>query len=145
MEILDFLLFVMKKFPQNSEVFMKISSENPKEMNILSILIRKYLTTDNIEIIKILNEMIEFFINNIAFNKSSMELIFQELAVFFRSDCLLLTEILLKKFLKIFKILLGEKLCYSKPKNYFYLSGSSCIRVNEKILEEERIKLSNVR
>jgi hypothetical protein len=144
MEILDFLLFILKKFPQNCEVFMKISSENPKEMNILSILIKKYLITEKIEIIKILNEMIEFFINNISLDKSSMEFIFQELSIFFRSDLVLLNEILLNKFLKIFKILLGEKLSYTKPKNYFYLSGSSCIRVNEKILEEERLKISNV-
>ena len=137
-------MFILKKFPQNTEVFMKISSDNEKESNFLTILIKKYLTTECNEIISILYEFIELIINQVSFDKSCIEFIFQELAKFYQSNQYILTENLLYKFIKLFKLLLGEKLCYTKPKNYFYLSGSSSIKVNEKILEEERIKLSNV-
>ena len=48
------------------------------------------------------------------------------------------------KYINLLKIFYGENLNNYDPKNYFYFSGSSSIRVNELKLEEERIKLKNV-
>lgn len=125
---------------------MKISSDNRRENNsFLTILIKKYLTSNCEELLKILKDLIEFLINNVEFDKNSIEFIFQELAVCYRFNQTILNDFLLNKFLNLLKLLLGEKLSYSKPKNYFYLSGFSCIKINEKILDEERIKLSNVK
>ena len=123
---------------------MKVSLENKRENSFLSILIKKYLTSDCEELLKIVNSLIEFLINHVEIDKSSIEFVFQELAVCFRFEQTILNEHLLKKFMDILKLLFGQKLSYFKPKNFFYLSGSSSIKVNEKLLDEERIKLSDV-
>ena len=50
----------------------------------------------------------------------------------------------MKSYLELLKILYGERINPSKPKNYFYLSGTGSIRVQMKSLEEEKIKINNV-
>ena len=142
--MLEFLSFILKKFSQNSEIFRKVSSENKKENSFLSILIKKYFITNCQEIMKIVMDLIEFLLNHVEFDKSNMEYVFQEIAVCFRHEKTILDENLLKKFMGILKLLCGEKLSYLKPKNFIYLSGSSSIKVNEKLLDQDRIKLSNV-
>jgi len=55
-----------------------------------------------------------------------------------------LTDKLINKYIDLLKILYGEKLIEFKPTQYFYFNGNGGIKVNEKSLEEEKIKLNNV-
>jgi hypothetical protein len=48
------------------------------------------------------------------------------------------------RYLEILKVLYGERLNPTKPKNYFYLSGNASIKVQTKYLEEDKLKLNNV-
>jgi hypothetical protein len=84
---------------------------------------------------------LENLVNNINCNKEVFEFVYQKLAKQYRSSYV--DKGLIDKFLELLKILYGERLNSVKPGNYFYFSGNGAIRVDDKRLAEEKLKLDS--
>jgi hypothetical protein len=145
-ETLNFLKFLLEKNMNNSEIMKSTSIKINNEMVSFPILLLKlYISTENNEIINLVKDVFEMMINNANIDASNYEFISQHLSKSFRDNTFTLNEKVLNKYLEILKVLYGERLNPSKPKNYFYFSGSGSIRVNQKRLEDDKIKINNVK
>ena len=124
-------------------IILRNDSFNAK--NLLTILCDIYINTSNVQLIKTIKELLTTLSNNGNITKENLDFVYQKLSIYFRDNKMEITQELLIKYIDILKILYGENMNNPFPRNYFYFSGSSSIRINELILEEERIKLNNVK
>ena len=136
-----------KKVLHNSKILMSIILRNDSfnAKNLLTILCDIYINTSNVQLIKTIKELLTTLSNNGNITKENLDFVYQKLSIYFRDNKMEITQELLIKYIDILKILYGENMNNPFPRNYFYFSGSSSIRINELILEEERIKLNNVK
>jgi hypothetical protein len=102
-----------------------------------------FLNNSNSHVLTLCREILEGLVNYINISRNVFEYLYQQIAEFFRKE-MDLTDKLINKYIDLLKILYGEKLIEFKPTQYFYLNGNGGIKVNEKSLEEEKIKLNNV-
>lgn len=129
------------KVSHNSKILTSVNSSETN--NLIIILCNTYLATSNDFLIKNIQKLLTTITNNISVKKENLDYIYQCLSHYFR-NCEEISCKLMDKYINLLKIFYGENLNNYDPKNYFYFSGSSSIRVNELKLEEERIKLKNV-
>ena len=144
-QILNFLKFALENNINNAEIFNSISTniDNIK-LPFSLILLKIFIGSENKEIHSLIKDIFEILLNNININAFNYEYVYQNLVIYFRQNDKKITVDKMSRYLDILKILYGERINASKPKNYFYFSGNACIKVQSKYFEEEKIKISNV-
>ncbi len=134
-----------KRVSHNSKILTTVSLDvSSKSFNLYMILIDRYLNSSDIQIQSIIKDIFNSLINNSFLTKVVTDYLFQSLSTFFHEENKELNSGMMVKYFELLKIFYGENLNNPMPKNYFYFSGSSSIRVNELKLEHEKIKLKNV-
>jgi hypothetical protein len=88
-----------------------------------------------------IKDCLENLLNNVDCSKGVFEFVYQKLAKLYRNPEINKNQF--NKFLVILKLLYGDKLNPVKPSNYFYFSGNGAIRVDDKRLAEEKLKLDS--
>lgn len=101
------------------------------------------MNNSNPHVLTLCREILEGFVNYINISRNVFEYLYQQIAEYFRRE-IDLTDIIMNKYINLLKILYGEKQIEFKPNNYFYFNGNGGIKVNEKSLEDDKIKMSNV-
>ncbi len=142
LQILNFLKFILENNLNNVEIINHFSSSNNAlfSHNLLKI----FLSSDKAEIRSVIKDIFEILLNNSNINSQNYEYIFQDIVKYFRKSDLKVEVHIMDRYLEILKVLYGERLNPTKPKNYFYLSGNASIKVQTKYLEEDKLKLNNV-
>ena len=144
-QILNFLKFALENNINNAEIFNSISTniDNIK-LPFSLILLKIFIVPENKEIHSLIKDIFVVLLNNISINAFNYEYVYQNLVIYFRQNDKKITVDKMSRYLDILKILYGERINASKPKNYFYFSGNACIKVQSNYFEEEKIKISNV-
>jgi hypothetical protein len=146
LETINFLNLNFKQLPQNQEIFLKHSIKvddldiRDCKYNIFHVLISIFLNSEiDTGLYVSIKDCLEGLVNTVNCNKEVFEFVYQKLAKLYRNPTV--DKSVVEKFLVIFKILYGEGLNYAKPGNYFYFSGNGAIRVDDKRLAEDKLKL----
>jgi hypothetical protein len=145
--MLRILRYFLEKNQNNHTIFSQIMISTKEETNINFhlILIKIYLKSDNQDLLNIIKEILELQINNVNVNKKTFDYLSQVLSEYFNDvKSPAPNSKIINKYLDIYKLLYGERLNASKPKNYFYMSGTASIVVNSKKLDKEKLKITNV-
>lgn len=142
LQILYLLKFVLEINLNNIEIISRCSTSN--NTLFTQNLIKIFLSCDKNEIRLVIKDIFEILLNNTNITAINYEFIFQDVVKYFREVNLKIDNKIMDRYLDILKIMYGERLNPAKPKNYFYLSGTGCIRVHNKYFEEEKLKLNNV-
>ena len=142
LQILYLLKFILENNLNNIEIINRCSSTN--NTLFTDILLKIFLSSDRNEIRCVIKDIFEILLNNSNISSQNYEYIFQDIVKYFRKSDLKVEAPIMDRYLEILKVLYGERLNPTKPKNYFYLSGTASIKVQTKYLEEDRLKLNNV-
>lgn len=113
--------------------------------NIYQVLIDIYINSQTEILTNSIKDCLEVMINNLDSNKEVFEFIYQKLSIYYRmkqENRDQLDNTLFNKYLSLLKVLYGERLNTSRPGNYFYFSGNGALRLDDKKLSEDKIKLN---
>jgi len=120
--------------------------ENKNSLNTVQDTHRNEEASDQLS--RTILDCLEVLINNIVLKKEVVEFVYQKISLYYKilnkfpEEKSIQSKSLIKKIIDLLKILYGEKLNVEKPYNYFYFSGNGSLKVFEKALQEEKIKLN---